>query len=325
LPLRLRDEGYVHVYFDAQSAVDPKQFLLTLATLITEGLEDVGITMDYPTLEEFQASPAYAFEHRFLPRVWKCLGDHRLLIAIDEYETLQRRVESRKEDPDIFEYLRSLIQRSQRMVFIFLGSQQMQEMTSDYWHVLFNIAKHQTIGLLSQAEARRLIVEPLRGEIVHDELAVTEILRGTGRHPYFLQMVCDKLVEICNANQVSYVTVQHVREALREVVKTGEAHLEWLWNSTSVQERVVLVGLAKCLRVGELGTAEAILHQAQRAGQALELDAAHWALGRLASRQVLRKPLEEADFYEFTADLYYTWIRLAHSLTQPMTDGVPVY
>ena len=87
----------------------------------------------------------------------------------------------------------------------------------------------------------------------------------------------------------------------------------------------MLVGLAKCLRVGELGTAEAILHQAQRAGQALELDAAHWALGRLASRQVLRKPLEEADFYEFTADLYYTWIRLAHSLTQPMTDGVPVY
>jgi hypothetical protein len=323
LPCRLRDEGYIHVYFDAQSAVDPGQFLLTLATCIVEGLQDAGIAMDKPVPQEFQGGPGYAFEYRFLPQLWEHLGSRRLLIAIDEYETLQRRVESKKEDPDVFEYLRSLIQHSQRMAFIFFGSRQMQELASDYWHVLFNIAKYQSIGLLSQAEARRLIAEPVQGEIVYDELAIKEILQGTGQHPYFLQMVCDRLVESCNKDKVSYVAVQRVRKALREVVETGRSHLEWLWNSTSAEERVVLAGLAECLREGELGTGEAIVQRAQRAGQVLQLDAAHRALGRLAGRQILNRPLEEANFYEFTAGLYYTWIRLAHPLAQQAAGIAP--
>jgi GTPase SAR1 family protein len=319
LPSRLRDEGYIHVYFDAQSAVDPGQFLLTLATCIVEGLQDAGIAMDKPAPQEFQGGPGYAFEYRFLPQLWEHLGNRRLLIAIDEYETLQWRVESKKEDPDIFEYLRSLIQHSQRMAFIFFGSRQMQDLTSDYWHVLFNITKYQSIGLLSPAEARRLIEEPVHEEIVYDELAIEEILRGTGRHPYFLQMVCDKLVESCNEDQVSYMTVQRVRKALREVVETGRSHLEWLWNSTSAEERVVLAGLAECLRQGELGTAETIVQRVHQIGQELQLGVAHQALGRLAGRQILNRPLEEANFYEFTAGLYYTWIRLAHPLAQQVT------
>jgi hypothetical protein len=324
LPLRLRDEGYIQVYFDAQSAVDPGQFLLTLATCVAESLQDAGIAMNAPTLEEFRAGPSYAFEHRFLPRVWEHLGERRLLIAIDEYETLQRRVESGKEDPDVFEYLRSLIQHRQRLAFIFFGSQQMQELTSDYWHVLFNIAKHKPIGLLSQVEAQRLIVEPVQGEIVYDELAIREILRGTGCHPYFLQMICDILVENCNTNQASYVTAQQVREALREVVRAGESHLEWLWNSTSVQERVMLAGLAECVRSGQLGTAEAIVQWAQRVGHTLELSAAYQALDRLARRQILRKLSERLEVYEFTASLYYTWIQLAHPLTQQIASATPV-
>lgn len=311
LPLRLRSEGYIHVYFDTQSAVDTGQFLLTLGTRITESLQGEGIAIDCPNPKEFLFSPGYAFEHRFLPRVWEGLGERRLLIVIDEYETLERRVESGKEDRAMFDYLRSLIQHKQWMTFVFFGSLQMHELTSDYWHVLFNIAKHRPIGLLSPEEARQLIKGPVQGEIVYDELAVKEILEGTGRHPYFLQMVCDKLVEGCNVNQVSYVTVQEVREALREVVKTGKPHLEWLWNSTSAEERVVLTGLAECLRDGALGTAEAIIQRARLAEHRLELDTARWALGRLVGRQILKRPLEGADFYEFTASLYYTWIRSA--------------
>jgi hypothetical protein len=324
LPVRLEDEGYLHVYFDTQGAVDRGQFLLTLATRITESLEDAGIVIDHPDPEKFWVGPSYAFEQLFLPRLWERLGERRILIAIDEYERLERRVESGKEDPDVFEYLRSLVQHSQEMAFVFFGTRRMQELTSDYWHVLFNIAKFQSIGLLSQEQARRLIEEPVGEQIVYDELAVKEILRGTGRHPYFLQMVCDRLVDICNSNQVSYVTAQQARDALRKVIETGESHLGWLWNSTSAEERVVLAGLAECLRKGQLGTAKAIVEAVQQVGQVMDRGTAHRALGRLAGRQILRRPSEEADFYEFTASLYYTWIRFAHPLVQRMTGTVSV-
>jgi hypothetical protein len=323
LPLRLRDEGYIHVYFDAQGAVDRGQFLLTLATRITESLEDAGIAIDRPAPEEFLDGPGYAFEHRFLPRLWECLGDRRLLIAIDEYERLEQRVKSKKEDPDVFDYLRSLIQHRPEMAFIFFGSQQMRELTADYWHVLFNIAKHGSIGLLSETEARRLIVEPVQPGIVYDDLAVEEILRGTGRHPYFVQVVCDRLVESCNDARASYVTVQQVREALRDVVDTGRWHLGWLWNSTSPEERAVLAGLAKCLRMEELGTAEVIAQQVQQAGQVLEPDAARRALARLEEREILKRPSDQSDLYEFAASLYQTWIRRAHPLKPQMTGLVP--
>lgn len=322
LPVRLQDEGYVHVYFDAQSAADPGQFLLTLAMRIVESLQGAGIAIDYPTLKEFRTGPTYAFEHHFLPQALEYLGQRRLLIAIDEYETLQRRIESGKEDPDVIEYLRSLIQRMHQMVFVFVGSLQMQELTADYWHVLFNIAKHKVVGMLDQADARRLIVEPVQGKIVYDELALKEILGGTGQHPYFLQMVCDNLVDSCNDDQVSYVTVQRVREALGKVIETGRPHMEWLWSSTSDEERDVLAGLAECLREGGLGTAEAVAQRAQQVGQVLELGAAHRALGRLERRQILVRSSPTVDFYEFRAGLYYDWIRLAHPLAQQMTGTV---
>jgi hypothetical protein len=318
LPIRLADEDYIYVYYDLQELMEKHLFLPRLTELIAENLRNKGIAIDLPSRKELQESPTTALENHFLPQLSKRIGDRKLLIAIDEYEKLQQRVESEKEDPAVFGYLRSLIQHKQKIVFIFFGSQQIEDLASDYRDVLFGLTKPIRIGLLEEKDARDLIEEPMEEQMVYDELAIKEIIRGTGGHPLYLQMICGELAASCRKDKVNYVTLRRVRTTLRKIIESAELHLRWLWDSVSEEERLVLAGLAECLSQGKLGKADEIVQEVRRVGKTLELGNAHSALRHLGKRQILVES-EQGDFYDFAASLYYDWIRLARPLKQQIT------
>jgi hypothetical protein len=322
LPDRVQAEGYIHVYFDVQKVAASGLFLHGLAECITKELKDTGIEIQCPSREEFRSDPVSAFEYDLLPYVREYLDDRnqRLLIAIDEYEVLEDKIEDEREDPRVLKYLRALMQESGRMAFVFFASHRIGQ-GPDFRCTLFDIADYRPIDLLGEEDARELIEEPeaIKGKIVYDELAVKEILRGTGGHPYFLQLVCYELIESCRRDEVSYVTLQRVRHALRKVVELGGMHLRWLWRKgTSAEQRAVLIGLTECVRRGELGTAGAILERAREVGLTLEPRAANRALAQLVRRQILTRP-QGRGFCEFTASLYYDWIRQEHPLALEIT------
>ena len=323
LPDRLRDEPYIYVFFDCQGLADPglDGFFLKLSSAIAKGVREAGLSLEGLLPDELKGQPQYVFEEKFLPKVWECIGDRSLLLAIDEFEALETRVQEGRLDPVIFFYLRSLMQSQEKMAFLVVGTHRIEELAADYWSVLFNIAKSTRISFLDQESAVQLITEPVRPcGVVYDDLALAEILRLTAGHPYFLQLVCDCLIESCNELERNYVTMQDVRDARDEILGQGRTHLLFVWQQSSREEWAVLAALTSLLQSGQQVTAADIVEcLADRIGRLtdhmdFDLQVVTRALERLIARDIIAETSQEPPSYVFAADLYCELIAKYKSL-----------
>ncbi|MBK6712100.1 MAG: hypothetical protein IPG51_17465 [Chloroflexi bacterium] len=117
------------------------------------------------------------------------------------------------------------MQHSEGLSFVFVGTRHLEEMSADYWSVLFNIALYQKIGFLEVEAMTHLITDPVAPNLVYDDLALDKIRRVTAGHPYFLQLVCYTLVKQANSRRASYVTISDVNAALDEMMRLGKCIL----------------------------------------------------------------------------------------------------
>jgi len=320
LSARLDAPFYIPVYIDGNAlGIDTgmENFFLSLATAITDGLEAVGISVPRLMPEGLQGSPKYVFERRFLPAVREQIGEHTLLFAIDEFEDMGSRVQSGRLPGEVFPYLRHMIQHEERMAFIFAGTHKIEELIGDYWSVLFNIAEYRQIGFLNREETVRLITEPVQPYgMVYDDLAIDEILRLAACHPYFTQLLCSVLVDHCNEKHCNYVTVQHVRDAVEELLEVGRAHLVFLWDTSEREARLVLAALAELRERLDRVSAAAIADQLDRYQVGISLAQVTEAMGQLVGREIVREISGNPVVYDFTAQLYGQWLRRYRSLSK---------
>jgi len=331
LPERLKDEPYIHVFFDCQGLADPGMvmFFYRLSDAIVKGLKNAGLPIEGPSPDDLKDQPQFVFEQKFLPKVWERIGDRFLLLAIDEFEALENLVQEGRLEPVVFPYLRSLMQSQDRMVFVFTGAHRVEELTTDYWSVLFNIAKSKHISFLDRESAVRLITEPVRPYgVIYDDLALDEVLRLTAGHPYFLQLICDCLVGHCNDQRRNYVTVQDVRDVRDEIMEQGHAQLIFVWQQSSREEQAVLAALASLLRSKQQVTAADIVeHLTERIGSLtdhvdFDLGVVTGALERLINRDIVRESSYEPPSYTFAADLCGEWIAKYRSLYKVVPELV---
>lgn len=117
------------------------------------------------------------------------------------------------------------MQHSHGLSFVFVGTRRLEEMSTDYWSVLFNIALYRHIGFLSREAAMRLVCEPVAPHIIYDDLALDKIWRVTAGQPYFLQLVCYTLINQANNQRSGYITISDVNAALEDMLRLGEVHL----------------------------------------------------------------------------------------------------
>lgn len=320
LPVKLNDQDYVHVFLDCQGiGIDPgtPSFFLSVAEAIAEGLENIGVSVPLPAYTDLEQNARHTFEKVFLADVWQKIGDRRLLVAIDEYEVLEERVQTGKIDRDIILYLRSLIQHTPQMAFIFAGTHALEELTADYWHVLFNIAKYKRIGFLDEASARQLMLDPVAEYgMVYDDLAVDEMLQGTGGHPFFLQAACDHLVGLCNREERNFVTIRHVRHALDAIIDEGRPHLNYLWDHSDDVEQAVIAGLGKTLMRYSKPSLDRIMRTMTQVGYSYKRQEVRRALRQLEDRFIVqrRTGANQVAYYDFVARLYHMWVQRYHTL-----------
>jgi hypothetical protein len=319
LPLRL-GETIIPVFIDGQGVgMEPgmANLLYDISLEVQRSLAERGVKVEVPPLVDFEARPADAFERRLLAETRAELGDRTLLLLFDEFEELEARVQGGDLEEKVFAYLRHLMQHLEGVGFILAGTHQLEELTADYWSTLFNIALYRRVGPLEENAARRLISQPVSDYgLVYDDLAVDKMLKATGGHPYFLQLLCHTLVSIHNRERVNYVTVGDVNRALQEMLGLGEAHLASLWERAMPRERAILAALARLVSIGEPGTSRAVT--GLLADQELRIDPADVTrtLQRLVAQDLLREVGEGRAYYEFQVDLVRLWIEQFRSLAQ---------
>ncbi len=300
------------VYIDCQSlGVSPGMGALfhDLAWLISDALGLRDLDIEVPAPEVWQVDPTGEFQRRFIPAVKALLPpDTTLLLVFDEFEAFENLVEDGILPPTFFSFMRHLMQHSEGLSFIFVGTRRLEEMSADYWSVLFNIALYERITYLPEEAAVRLITEPVAPDLIYDDLALDKILRVTAGHPYFVQLVCYALVKRANAERTGYVTISDVNATLDEMLSLGEAHFAYLWQRSTHAERVVLTAVAHMTNGDSALHPEDIVEFLEPFDIQLPPTEITAALNSLVAREIMREVNDGANtLYELKIGLVGLW------------------
>jgi hypothetical protein len=199
---------------------------------------------ELPARESFETDPTHTFD-LFLDRIEGQLAERKLILMIDEFEVLEELVDREKLQPQIFDYLRDIVQHRQYINFLFSGTHKITEHTRKYRSVFFNTALHRKVSRLPAEAAEALIQKPVEGYLEYEPLTVKKIHQLTTGQPYLIHLMCRAIVDYCNERGKTFVTINDVNTVLREVMRTGQFHFEWLWDQTMPQERLALAALAE--------------------------------------------------------------------------------
>ncbi|MCA9474159.1 MAG: caspase family protein [Nitrospira sp.] len=215
--------------------------LYELALQMSKELNAQSIKTPIPERNSYNFRPTEVFEHTFLKNIFDALGfGQSLLLMIDNFDRIKDWIEGGQLDPEILDYLRSLMVHKS-VAFLLGGTQRMRRLTEQY-HAQFNTTRPLEIDPLTPAETRGLITEPIKDYYsVHPE-ATENIVRETGCHPYFTQLVCYELLRVRNEVRTPMVGLLHVEEAMRRVLATGKGGCGYMWSdkSRTFRERLIL-------------------------------------------------------------------------------------
>ena len=309
---QLLADSHVAVLVDMQglAARGTADFLYALSDDIVYTLEHQNIEVDLPDRAEYQEAPEFTFRSRFLRQVVGELDSRNLLLMFDEFEELQNRVEDGRLEPEIFSFLRNLMQHEPRVDFLFSGTHKLEDLGAEYWSILFNIATYRQITFLERDEVQRLTTEPVVPYgMEYDPLAVERIIQVTAGHPYFTQVLCHEMVAYHNEVERSYMTVTCVDQVLDRIVERGEAHFKYIWAGATSDEQRVLLALTDLLPDGEAAATPAqMAEELARKGYSVSGEALTQALIQLRTRDIIVRSGVQSSLYRFKIDLIRRWI-----------------
>ena len=318
LPIYL-DKSYIPVYIDIQGVLDPGMdaFFYLLSTEIVAAMRGRGIEINTPAFEAFKDRPSYFFEYEFLKEVNEKLGDSIVVLMFDEFEELEVKVDSGLLDKNIFSYFRHLMQHTTHLAFIFTGSSRLENLKTDYWSIMFNIALYKRIGFLSREDTEKLITEPVKEyNMIYDALALEKIYRLTYGHPYFTQLLCHALVNLHNQKKKNYITIQDVQSELTRIIERGQMHFDFIWDQSPVMERLVMTTMTRVFNEEETVTVSSIVNKLVEYDITLSSNDVTRTLDNLASKDIVTKIMDHTITYEFKVELIRIWLESTKHLDQ---------
>jgi hypothetical protein len=314
---RLQDvlaDTHVAVLVDMQgkAARGTADFLYALSDDIVYALENHNIFVELPERSTYEGAPEFIFRSRFLRSVVDGLDNRNLILMFDEFEELQKRVEDGRLEPEIFAFLRYLMQHEPRLDFLFSGTHKLEELGAEYWSILFNIAAYKRITFLDASEVYRLATEPVAAYgMEYDPLALERIFQVTAGHPYFAQVVCHEMVAYHNEAQRSYITVTCVDSVLERIIERGEAHFKYIWAGATPEEQKVMLALADLLPDAEsTATPADVGEELARKGYELPEDDLACGLAHLQAKDIVTRSGPQSSLYRFKIDLIRRWIAI---------------
>lgn len=311
-------DNFVPVLIDLESlalANSTSEFLELVAEQLAKAAQSVDIAINAPARGAFANSPTGPFD-QFLNELEEGLGDRRALVMFDEYEEIERKITYNKLDPNILRYLRHLVQHRERMVFIFTGAHQLEEMTYDYWSVFFNIALHQRVSFLKPEYTKSLIHEPVSEWLDIEYLAVERIIELTNGHPYFVQLICCALVNHCNAHEQNTASVDDVNQVVQDKLMTGQANFAYIWKEAEdIFEKLTIAGLAHTLGTEtKWASPDDILETLAVAGSQIQRPALVDALNKLVDREVLEVAKTGELRFRFQIEVLRLWVEMTQRI-----------
>lgn len=301
---------FVPVFLDMQELVvrDEHGFMeglcLRISRSMTTRLGTVAPSLprDYPEMTAF------------FDRLMQDLGAPRLVLLFDEYELIAERVREGRLRPELCDYLNSLLERHPRLSMVFAGSRPLA--AEPIFGRLLGKSFYRKISFLALPDAVDLICKPLQGRVRFEGEAISDLIVLTHGHPFFVQLLCQALVERLNDTQKTCVTSEMVSHVVARTLESPPPQLLYKWSGYSASEKLVLAGLATLVKKpASYVPAERLVRLI------LSLPSHHRAdLDAVGIRIVLEdlrrdETLDrDQDRYRFTMDLLGRYIKAEHTV-----------
>ena len=211
-----------------------RQFLKYILTALEFAIEDrVGegaspMNLHIPMDEEFytHSNPLQCFEDIFRnfkrqisrQEDWNSI---RVVLLIDEFQYIYARIVDDKIPASFMQSWKALLQANYFHA-VLVGQDVMPKFKARFPNE-FGTTQDERVAYLKPDEARRLIDEPIRiggreGESRYREQAIERILDLTAGSPFYIQIICNRLVEYMNDRHALLVSEADVEQVKNELI-----------------------------------------------------------------------------------------------------------
>lgn len=324
------DLGNIGSILDEQaSAPLLYQILWSILRKLEYAIEDMAdnkglasLALDFPSDSEFYShpSPLVLFKDLFdsyrrkASRIkdWQNL---RVVLLIDEFSYIYGLITSGRIPESFMKNWKALLQENYFSVV--LAGQDVMPKFKQRFPNEFGTTQDERVSYLKRADAEKLIDEPIRiggrqGESRYREKAIDLIVDLTAGSPFYIQIMCDRLVKYMNEKHARLVTEADVEQVRNELVRGVNAlsldKFDNLINSGDTSEGaisdedalMVLKAIAVNSHTGPCNRSSV----ACKTRTSVDI-----ILNDLVSREVIER--EQAQYYRIRVGLFKDWL-IAH-------------
>ncbi|MBN1936361.1 MAG: ATP-binding protein [Anaerolineae bacterium] len=264
-----------------------------------------------PSVSDYSTGNPYTAFDRFLKQLARVRARRRFIVAVDEFELIERDVLEGKLELHLLDFWRGVIQTYPWFVMAFAGLHTLDEMRHDYWHPLFGSVTAIPVSFLAPAAARQLITNPSPDfDLDYDEAAIRQIIDLTHGQPYLVQLVGHGLVSRFNRQTFEEGVERERRFAAADVqavigapdfYRDGDAYFTGVWRQAETTQPAGQVEVLRVLAQAQGGlSADEIAQRCELASEN-----AQSAIKTLHQHDVLA---ETDGRWQFTVELMRRWV-----------------
>lgn len=229
------------------------QFLLRLAEAIYSSVVEKGLSIGAPPNKSDytdMGTGCSAFNRLLDKLAPHMTGQKRLVLAIDEFELIQEKIEDKQIHAEFLPYLRDVVQEYNWLGMIFAGLHIIEEMGWDYKAAFYGQAEYIRVSFLKREDAFGLIAHPNPHRIVleYSQDLMEELYRLTAGQPYLIQCICGELVFHWNERfeqegekTPRTLTLDDLSHAITsDFFESTEYYFEGVWSTITEEERVLM-------------------------------------------------------------------------------------
>jgi tetratricopeptide (TPR) repeat protein len=304
-------EAFLPVYFDLQDQAT-RPMAQVLAELADTVAHAAGLPAPDP--DSFDDKGLF-FQRAFSRELYHALGEQsRPVFLLDEFDVMDR--VSSLELPEtaasraLFPFLRRTMSRDRRPAFVFAIGRRAEDLSIDF-NTTFRTSLVRELWVLDRESLERLIRQAEEnGSLRFTSRAVSRIVDLTSGHPYFSQLLCQRIWERAyrsNPTDAPKIGSPEVEAAVPQALEAGGQALLWIWNGMSPAEKIYAAAMAEATGRGQTLTRQQVIQDLASHAARLRTREVEQAAYDLTRRRVLEEVAQHE--FRFAIELFRRWVR----------------
>jgi len=261
---KVKAKGVLTFYIDLYPAINKRKFIELYAGAISSGLpggvrqvvkkikEYLPRIIPKVVMEEQSVHFEFEFDHtsNISPHIddlfvaVKKVADQKkktAVVVFDEFQEI-----ANFDDDEIERKMRSVFQNHRNVSYIFMGSKThlMRDIFNNPNRPFYKSGKHFPLDKIDPKELSLFAKKKFSDQAIdigHNEL--NSILNNTECHPYYFQMLCHVLLELCMDSRM--ITEADIDEALNILISRESSVYVAIWEELTIKQKNLMVALAK--------------------------------------------------------------------------------